>query len=169
MTFSFRLSLITVYSTLENHFTEDVKQLIETLVEISELSYAHADKRSSKSILRLFNVTYKHAVLLTKMFAKKKPAKISKKKLFGIYFHSLTCHLPEVARIIAPSSLHSENEERMFSDITDISRTTSSRTKTSVRDNAIVRLQMEMEFKRYDKYTKEVSKIQKMSNESKLL
>ena len=103
------------------------------------------------------------------MFAKKKPAKISKKKLFGIYFHSLTCHLPEVARIIAPSSLHSENEERMFSDITDISRTTSSRTKTSVRDNAIVRLQMEMEFKRYDKYTKEVSKIQKMSNESKLL
>ena len=142
-----RISLITVYHVLKNDLTEDVRELLSTLVEICELAYSSSDKRSSKSILRLFNITFKHAVLLTQLFPKE-PKKISKQKLFGIYFHSITCHLPEVSRIIAPSSLHSENEERMFSDITSISRTTSSRTDENVRDNAILRLQMEIEFKK---------------------
>lgn len=151
---------------MKNDFTDDIRELLSTLIEISELAYANASKRSPKSILRLFNVTFKHALILTQLF-KNEPKKISKQKLFGIYFHSLTCHLPEVARIIAPSSLHSENEERMFSDITAISRTTSSRTDENIRDNAILRLQMEMEFKKNQKYHTEASKISQMARESK--
>ena len=164
----FRLSLITVYSILHKDFTDDVKELLETLIEICELAYAGADKRSPKSILRLFNVAFKHAYLLTNMF-KESPSKITKEKLFGVYFHSLTCHLPEISRIIAPSSLHCENEERMFSDITAISRSTSSRTSDSIRDNAILRLQAEMEFKRNDKYKTETSKISSLTKACKYL
>ena len=93
----------------------------------------------------------------------KQSKNITKQKLFGIYFHSLTSHLPEVSRIVSPSSLHSENEERIFSDITAISRMTSSRTPESVRDNAILRLQMEMEFKKHEKYNSELSKVSKMA------
>ena len=91
-----RISLITVYHVLKNDLTEDVRELLSTLVEICELAYSSSDKRSSKSILRLFNITFKHAVLLTQLFPKE-PKKISKQKLFGIYFHSITCHLPEVS------------------------------------------------------------------------
>ena len=94
-----RLSLITVFYVLKNEFTDDIKELLSTLIEISELAYANASRRSPKSILRLFNVTFKHAIILTQLF-KNDPKKISKQKLFGIYFHSLTCHLPEVARSI---------------------------------------------------------------------
>ena len=100
---------------------------------------------------------------------KESPSKITKEKLFGVYFHSLTCHLPEISRIIAPSSLHCENEERMFSDITAISRSTSSRTCHSIRDNAILRLQAEMEFKRNDKYKSETSKISSLTKACKYL
>ena len=157
-----------MHNILKDELTEDIKELLSTLVEICELAYAGADKRTSKSVLRMFNITFKHAVLLTQLFPKE-PKKITRKKLFGIYFHSITCHLPEVSRIIAPSSLHSENEERMFSDITSISRTTSSRTDESVRDNAILRLQMEMEFQKNKNYRAEASKISKLSKESKFI
>ena len=42
----FRLSLITVYNILQKDFTDDVKELLKTLIEICELAYAGADKRS---------------------------------------------------------------------------------------------------------------------------
>ena len=126
--------------------------------------YAGEDKRSPKSILRLFNVAFNYAYLLTIMF-KESPSKITKEKHFGVYFHSLTCHLPEISRIIPPSSMHCENEERMFSDITAISRSTSSRTC----NNAILRLQAEMEFKRNDKYKSETSKISSLAKACKYL
>ena len=164
--FNHRVSLITVYAVMKDLFTEDIRELLSTLIEICELAYAGEDKRSPKTVLRLFNLTFKHALLMVQLF-KEEPKKITKQKLFGIYFHSITCHLPEVSRIIAPSSLHSENEERMFSDITSISRATSSRKSEQVRDNAILRLQQEMAFKRHNKYKAEVSKISQLANESK--
>ena len=83
--------------------------MLSTLVVICEIAYAGADKRAPKSVLRLFNLTFKHPVLLTQLFPKE-PKIITRKKLFGIYFHSITCDLPAVSSIIAQSSLHSEME-----------------------------------------------------------
>lgn len=67
----------------------------------------------------------------------KRPHKLS--KFYGTYYHALTTHLPEVNRMIAPSSLHTESEERIFSSIRGIVRSTSSRTMESIRDVGIVR------------------------------
>ena len=53
-----------------------------------------------------------------------------------------------MARIVAPSSLHTEDEERFFSVINNISQNTSSRTKESVRDNSIIRIQIEEKLRR---------------------
>ena len=47
--------------------------------------------------------------------------------------------MPEVNRIIAPSSLYTESEERIFSAIRGIGRSTSNRTPESIRDVGIVR------------------------------
>lgn len=144
----YRLSTILVHQNLKAHVTEDIQELLSTLVEVCEWSYKGAEERTTKSILRLFNVTLKHAMICCTIFKK---TKMSTRKLFGIYFHSITTHLPEVARIIAPSSLHTENEERLFSDLNSISMSTSSRSKESIRDNAFLRIQMEAKWNEANK------------------
>ena len=141
----YRLSVILAFENLRDDLTEDIRELLSTLLEISHSCYDKATKRSPKSVLCLFNVTFKHAILCTSIF--QQPKKISCEKLFGIYFHSLTSHLPELARIISPSSLHSENEERIFSDLNSINLATSSRKQENIRDNSIIRIQMEMKLK----------------------
>ena len=119
-----------------------IKQLLYTLQESNRLSYQKSLHRSPKSILRLYNIAFLHAISCFSVFgeAPKLP------KLYGIYFHAITVHLPEVARIISPSSLDTENEERIFSILNSIGLTTSTRHAESIRDNGIIRLQAEKEF-----------------------
>lgn len=142
---------------------KETEELLATLTEISKLTYAKSKERSPKSILRLHNVTFRHALLCIEQL--KGTKRISKEKLFGIYFHSILVHLPQVCRIIAPSSVHAEDEERLFSQLNSISLRTSSRTPESIRDNGIVRIQAEMEYAmengRLD--NREFSKISKFS------
>ena len=90
--------------------------------------------RSPKSILRLHNVSFKHALLCHQIFGRH-PEKL--KKIYGIYFHALTIHLAEISRIIAPSSLYCESEERIFSNLRGIGKAVSSRAVTSIRDVGI--------------------------------
>ena len=90
--------------------------------------------------------------------------------MFGIYFHTITTHLPEVARVIAPSSLHTENEERLFADLNGIVKSTSSRSKESIRDSCIVRVQFEMKWRESNGKSskfKETSRISTFSKEGK--
>ena len=56
---------------------------------------------------------------------------------------SIIAHFADTERIIAPSSLHMEEEERTFSSVNSISLATSSRTMEHVRDNSIIRMQAE--------------------------
>lgn len=111
------------------------QSIMYTLSEISRLAYLPSNERSPKTILRLHNTCFQHACFCVDFFGK--CPKLT--KFFGIYYHSLTTHLPEVARIIAPSSLYTESEERIFSAFRGITRSTSSRTGESVRDIGIIR------------------------------
>ena len=78
--------------------------------------------------------------------------------------------MPEISRIIAPCSLNTENEERIFNTIKEISTKTSSRKAEHVRDNAIIRMQAEQNFKekygtnRKSTVATEVSKVSKLMN-----
>ena len=80
-------------------------------------------------------MTFKHTILCNQVFGKF--PKLT--KFYGIYYHSLTVHLAEINRLIAPSSLYTESEERIFSAIRGIGRSTSNRTPESIRDVGIVR------------------------------
>ena len=67
--------------------------------------------------------------------------------------------------------MQTENEERLFNSLKEISLATSSRTRAHVRDNSILRLQAEMNFKQQEGIdsTKSInSKISKFSNAGKL-
>ena len=112
-----------------------MKELLYTLSEISRLAYLKSIHRSPKTILRCYNITFKHAILCNQVFGKY--PKLT--KFYGIYYHALTVHLAEVNRLIAPSSLYTESEERIFSAIRGIGRSASNRTPESIRDVGIVR------------------------------
>ena len=109
------------------------------------LLYAEADKRTPRFILRLHNVSFLHAMLCKKIFLK--THSLTRRKLYGIYFHSIVVETPIIARPVSPSSYNTEEEERLFSDISSISKVTSSRKAGHLLDNSIIRLQAERNFK----------------------
>ena len=95
-----------------------------------------SQERSHKTVLRSYNVSYKHALLCRQIFGRN-PEKF--KKIYGIYFHALTIHLPEFSRLVAPSSLYCASEERIFSSLRGIGKAVSSRAVDSIRDVGIIR------------------------------
>lgn len=107
----YRLSAILVHNNMRNICTEEIAELLYTLTEINRLAYMKAESRTPRFILRLHNITLKHALLCFELLGKI-PKAISTSKLYGIYFHALITHLPTVSRIISPSSLYTEKEEK---------------------------------------------------------
>ena len=131
----YRLSVILIYSRLKGKVPNEIEELLYTLKELGRLAYLGAANRSPKIILRLYNVSFLHASRCIDVFGKN--PKLA--KIYGIYFHALTLHLPEHARIIAPSSLFTESEERIFNSLRGIGRDVTNRQKESIRDVGIVR------------------------------
>ncbi len=95
-------------------------QLFQSLVEIQEILYSKEEHRNDRSILRLYNLTYIHARLCIELFPN--PKTITRRKMFGIYFHSITCHTPEVYRLVCLRSLNTENQERLFGQAKQITK-----------------------------------------------
>ena len=86
--------------------------LFNTAVQISEALYSSETDRCQRAILRFHNVTFQHAVLCTDMFHT--PKSISRRKMFGRYFHSLSTHAPIIYRQVAVRSLNTELQERLL-------------------------------------------------------
>ena len=131
----YRYSAIVMYQQMQGKCSSEMEDLLYTLVEISRLAYLPSLLRSPRVILRFYNVTFLHAMRCIQIFGDS--PKLA--KIYGIYFHAITTHLAEVCRIVSPSSLHTESEERIFGAIRGIARSTSQRGAESVRDVGIVR------------------------------
>lgn len=131
----FRYSVIVIYQRLKDALSTEMKQLLHTLIEICHIAYQPSLLRTSKCILRLYNVSFLHAYRCVQIFGEN--PKLN--KFYGIYYHALTVHLADINRLIAPSSLYTESEERIFGTIRGITRSTSQRDAASVRDVGIVR------------------------------
>ena len=131
----FRLSAILVHRQMKPKFPSEVSDLTYSLIEISRLVYQPALKRSPKSILRLYTMSFLHSVRCKQIFGQF--PKLG--KFYGEYYHSILDHFAFVQRIIAPSSLHTESEERLFGTFRLIGLATSGRGVDSVRDIGIVR------------------------------
>ena len=90
------LFYITLFETEPNsHYTT----LFQTAAEICEHLYADDSKRMAQTVLRLHSIAYIHGRLYTELFSN--PKTVSKRKLFGRYFHSLTCHAPLLLRLVS--------------------------------------------------------------------
>ena len=154
-----RFSLLFITRKMEGKCRSEIWQLLGTLVEICEIAYSSAIKRSSKSVLRLHNLAYFHHKLCTENI---KCLKLTRRKFFGIYFHAITREMALVYRLTCLRSINAEQEERQFTDLKSISGLTSSKTPQNIIDNGLVRIQWEKKNKhRRDPDENKISKLGK--------
>ena len=141
----FRLCCIVLALHLGSNCRLPIRRLLYSLAELCELLYAPADRRTPRFTLRLHNVTFCHVIAVRKVF--NNPQVLTYRKLYGIYYHSITCHAPLTSRLISLSSVDTEEEEREFSTINSISKSTSNGHPEHIIPNCIVRAQAERKFK----------------------
>jgi hypothetical protein len=75
----------------------------------------------------------------------KKPKKLTRRKLFGVYFHNLSAHAGMMVRLISGQASNAEQQERIFNHIKRITRSTSNYHPEQIIPNLLVRLQAEKE------------------------
>ena len=119
----------------------DLHRLLSTAVQISEVLYSRETSRSQKQILHFHNVSFQHSVQRIDTFHT--PTSITKQKMFGRYYHSLSVHAPILYRQVALRSLNAELQEWLFNTCNDITKTTSNRQANTVLNNIIIRVQSE--------------------------
>ena len=137
----YRKSLVNVTLYLmEKDLDKKYSDILVQLCEIQEIVYAEALQRTAKSILRLHNLTFLHALSLIDAIVTTK--KLTERKLFGQYFHALIDHAPQQFRIIDLTASNAEDEERAFNFLKEVSKRTSNRHPENVLMNAFIRLQV---------------------------
>jgi hypothetical protein len=129
--------------------------LLDTLVEIQEIAYNSEAQRTPRSVLRMHNLTWYHAMLCRTVIGFQLK-KLTVRKFSGTYFHNITCHAPIQNRLISGRSASTEEQERIFNAITNITSTTSSFHADHIISNILVRLQVEK-----DLSTNHVSSVEK--------
>lgn len=120
-----------------------IVQIVDTMVEICEIMYADPDRRCPRSILRLHNLTFIHGRLCAQRL--QSPKSLTKRRLFGEYFHALTSHAAVLHRLIPLQSLNAELQERVFGQANGICKSTSNYHPDQILSNIIIRCQVESE------------------------
>ena len=121
--------------------SEKVQLLLDTMT-ITQILYAKVQERSQKSVLRLHNQTFLHAIACEEVIGK--PIILTKKKFYGHYLHSLVCHAPIQHRIICSRSTNTEQQERHFNTFASISLSTSSRRPGEIITPGLIRIQADI-------------------------
>ncbi|CAH1248619.1 Hypp8311 [Branchiostoma lanceolatum] len=117
----------------------ELVKLINTLADMQRICYAAAEDRSMINVFRLTNVSFLH-YLMIKECLPGEPSSISSRKLWGQYIHSLRDHVPINYRVVAISSIMAENEERQFSLLKRITKSSASYSKPGhIITNILVR------------------------------
>lgn len=139
----YRSSLLKICSLLKGQIPKVQYEILTTLAEIQQILYSHDISRTNRSILRLHNVTFSHAMLLNELFDKGVNI-LTKRKMFGKYYHAITMHAAQQYRIISGRSSYTEQEERTFNFLKTTSSSTSNHEPNNVILNAMIRMQVKI-------------------------
>ena len=157
----YRKAMILMYLKIRELQPESALcKIYQTAVQLSKILYASESKRSPKAVLNLHNTAFYHAYLCAKLFVA--PNQMTRRKMFGRYFHALTTHSPLLYRIICLRSLNTEIQVRMFSQVKQISKTTSNQNTENIITNAIKRLHYEQHSKHEDTVAVQESEVEKL-------
>ena len=144
--FDYRCALILISNQIRHKINAQAQLLLDTLVEIQEIAYNSDAQRTPRSVLRLHNLTWYHAMLCQRVIGNFKLKKLTVRKFYGTYFHNITSYAPIQNRLISGRSANTEEQERVFNAITNITRTTSSFHGNHIIANIFVCLQAEKHF-----------------------
>ena len=89
----YRASLLKVTHLMKGKLPDDFQVILDTLTEIQEILYSYDEQRSSRIVLRLYNLTFWHAVML-KIVLGTQMKSLTTRKFYGKYFHGLISHSP---------------------------------------------------------------------------
>ena len=153
---------ITAYSQQNRSLSETPLLILETLSEMQCILYCEEEKRNPCLILRYYNQSWYHAILL-KLFLKH-PKKLTTRKLLGVYFHDLTAHAGCMLHLVSGQAANTEEEERIFHHIKLITKRTSNYSNDQVIPNIMVCLQAEKQMARREDATKQDAHISTLSN-----
>ena len=140
-TTAFRITYL-LFPPFTGFVSEKVQLLLDTMTEITRILYAKVQERCQRSVLRLHNQTFLHAIACEEVIGK--PTILTEKKFYGRYLHSLVCHAPIQHRIICSRSTNTEQQERHFNTFASISLATSSRRPGEIITPGLIRMQAEM-------------------------
>ena len=144
---------ITAYSQQNKSLSETPILILETLTEMQRILYCEEEKRNPRLILRYYNQSWYHAILLK--FFLKHPKKLTTRKLFGAYFHDLTAHAGCMLRLVSGQAANAGEEERMFHHIKQITKRTGNYSNDQVIPNIMVCLQAEKQMAKREDASKQ--------------
>jgi hypothetical protein len=152
---------ITTYAQQNKSLSETPLSILETLSEMQRILYCEEEKRNPCLILRYCNQSWYHAILLKLLL--NHPKKLTKRKLFGAYFHDLTAHAGCMLRLVSGQAANAEEEERMFHHIKLITKRTSNYSNDQVIPNIMIRLQAEKQMAQREDASKQDAHISTLS------
>lgn len=135
----YRKAILILLALQEVRADKKLIELMRTLVEITEILYSSYSKRTSQAVLRLHNITFVHGKLCTELFHT--PKTMTRRKMFGRYFHALICHAPILYHIICLRSMNAEMQEQMFGQCKVITKATSTPRPNHIITNILLRVQ----------------------------
>ena len=134
-----RTTAILLYLMVRTCTSDDWKvvALLESIVQISEIMYAHDSERSPKMVLRLYNNVWLHHELCYDLFQTVK----SRTALFGLCLHSISRHAPEQYEIVCLRSVNTENQERLFGQSRRTAESVTNRHPANIITNVMLHMQ----------------------------
>ena len=143
---------------MDNYPQHYVTQILKTLAEMQEILYLSEDNRTIQKVLRLGTVVLTHAILLNKNFLPLK-SKLTERKFYGSYYHSLIHHSTYQYRIISGRAANTEKEEATFNTLKTVTNLRSNHHAEHVLTNALIHLETRKQWKKDDGIKSVQSKI----------
>ena len=132
---------VTIALSKKNLLTEDEKDILLLFCEMMGIYYENNGKRSPRSVLPLYNISFRHGQAIQKLLTP--PKELALRKLCGIYYHGAVDHAPLLYRLVCLRSICAELFERYFDRIEDITRETWNKHIEDLVPNAYLHIQAE--------------------------
>ena len=109
---------------------------MSTIVRVAEILYSGDSKRTPKTVLQLYNLTWLHHELCHHFLSN--PKLQSRTHLFGIYLHDLVVDAPSIYSLVCMRSTNAESQERLFSQAKHIGLKATSRKPENVLPTILI-------------------------------
>ena len=113
---------VTIALANKNLLENDEKEILLLFSEMMGMYYENDEKRSPRSVLRLYNISFRNGQAIQRRLIP--PKELTLQKMCGIYYHGAVDHASLLYRLVCLRSICAELFERYFDRIEDITRKT---------------------------------------------